>query len=262
MTKERFDELMKNGTMEEIRSAVESLVVSQNELLHAEKLTEAHAIDGTVEDLVNRYTNLARANCFEELLASEDPMKAAILQLVYQTIRIKESADKDTKIITREVVDVDKDIDLLALYKKSKGGIGADKLWIHKLQKLNYLLAVSVGQAIGDPKWATENLKAISDSFVMSDIAREFSYGKKPTSNTQILKTLTTIVQAMIGEEFSPTSHDREFMREAYTRKDRKAKAVQLPNHRTFCLLLRDVCNNCLTKSGYEANSKAIKTKK
>lgn len=261
MTKERFDELMAKGTMPEIKATVEELVRQQNELLADEKISEAHAMNETVDQLVNRYTNLARSECFKELLASENPMHAAVLKLTYQSIRVKETEDKETGVITRTVIDVDKDIDLLALNKQSKDGIGADKGWFHKIQKLNYLLAVAVGQSIGDPKWDTQNLPKISDSFVMTDIARGLSFGKTPTSNTQILKTLTNIVQAMIGEEFKPTSHDVAFLRECYSRKDRTAKTVQLPNHKSFCLMMRDVCNNCMTKSGYAANSKAVKTK-
>ena len=259
MTKERFDELMNKGSMEEIKVAVEELVKEQNGLFTEEKVAEAYKLNSTIEDLVNRYTNLARTSCFNALLATEDPMKAAVLQLVYQSIRVKETEDKETGVITRDVIDVDKDIDLLALNKKAKDGIGADKLWYHKLQKLNYLLAVSVGQSIGDPRWETKNLTKISDSFVMSDIAKGLEFGKTPTSNTQMLKTLTGIVQSMIGEEYKPTSHDVAFLRECYSRKDRKAKSVQMPNHRTFCLLMRDVCNNCITKTGYEGNSKAVK---
>lgn len=247
--------------MEEIRAAVNEVLQQQNALFGDDKITEAHAMNETVDNLVNRYTNLARSECFKELLKADDPMKAAVEKLTYKSIRVRETEDKETKDIHRDIVDVDKDIDLLALNKQSKDGIGADKLWLHKLQKMNYLLAISVGQSIGDSKWSPENLKNISDSFVMTDIARGFQFGKNPCSNTQLLKTLTTIVQSMIGEDYKPTSHDVAFMREAYSRRDRKAKTVQLPNHKTFCLILRDVCNNCITKTGYDGNSKSVKNK-
>ena len=259
---ERVAYLLKDGTLQEIADAVDTIVKAQNEWLLDNDFTSSGKWNDTVDQLCGRYTNIQRGICFDACIATGNPMIEACKVLTFESIRVKESKDSETKLTKREVQNVDKDIDLLALHKYVKDGIGADKDWVYKLQKLNYLLAGKVGQAIGDPKWSGENLKAVSDSFVMHDIARAFDMGKNPTSNTQMLKTLTTIVQAMIGEEYKPTSHDVAWLCEAYSRKDRKAKTVQLPNHKTFALLLRDVCNNAITRTGYTADSKACKKQK
>lgn len=264
---EEIERLLTKGTLEELRANVELIAQVQTEWLLDNDVASVVKWDEHADKLCSRYNRLKRDECFNACLATADPMVTACTVMVYQGIKLKENkGNSEGEGVKRVVIELDRDIDLLKLHEHAKSktgtGIGHDKQWLHKVQKLNYLLAIKVGQAIGDKKWAPENIEKISASFTMSDIAKSFNMGKNPVSNTQMLKTLTTIVQSMIGEGYKPKSHDVNWLSEAYSRKDRRARAVQLPNHKTFALMLRDVCNNCITDAGYEANSRACKKEK
>lgn len=272
ITKESAKNTVANGSKDEIMSVVTSIVTFQNTALSTNRNQEAAEWNDIAEQLVNRFTNLAREECFNMCIGTEDPMYTAVNELTFGSIRIVEKKDKTTEITTREVKEVEKDIDLLALKEHAdKAGVtmGADPKWVAYMQKMNYLLAIRVGQSLGDPKWADSNLRNISSGFQMCAIARELELYKlnkteraNPLSNGSLLKELTVVVKAMLGDKYSPINHDVAFLRETYARKDRGARKVQLPAHRTFALLMRDICNNCITKQGYVAESKCVKKDK
>ena len=61
------------------------------------------------------------------------------------------------------------------------GGIGADKEWAYKVEKLNFLLTAQKAKDLGiDPK-------EVNDSFAMADISKQIDMGKNPTSKTNLL---------------------------------------------------------------------------
>ncbi len=94
----------------------------------------------------------------------------------------------------------------------------------------------------------------------MSEIAREFDMGKNPTSKTNLLKTLQTVITAMLGEQYKATSHDVDFLMSVYSKKNRgKALTVTCANHRYFRNYLAEVCHRIATGKTYELD---FKTKK
>ena len=89
---------------------------------------------------------------------------------------------------------------------------------------MNFLLTAQKAVDLGiDPK-------AVNDSYAMSEIAREFDMGKNPTSKTNLLKTLQTVITAMLGEQYKATSHDVNFLMSVYSKKNRKALTVTCAN--------------------------------
>lgn len=260
VTDERLEYLKTKGNMAEVKELLEEIVKAQNAWLREEMFKESNEWNVHCDALVNRYTNQARNKAFDECKSAEDPMIHAMWLSTFDTLRVKETADPKTKEITRSIEDITKDIDLIALNKYVEGGIGANKNWEHYLQKLNFLLAIKVGEKIDDPKWSDKDkLKEISSSFAMSEIARDFEMGKNPVSNTQMLKTLTSMVQYMVGDSYKATSHDVAWLEQGYARKDRKRRTLQLPNHKTFTMLMSNVCEHIVTGRPYEADSKCVK---
>ena len=86
----------------------------------------------------------------------------------------------------------------------------------------------------------------------MSEIAREFDMGKNPVSKTNLLKTLQTVITAMLGEQYKATSHDVNFLMSVYSKKNRKALTVTCSNHRYFRNYLAEVCHRIVTGKSYE----------
>ena len=104
-----------------------------------------------------------------------------------------------------------------------------------------------------------DRLKEIHDSYAMSEIAKQIDMGKTPTSKTNILKTLQTIITAMLGDEVKATSHDVNYLMSVYSRKNRKALTVTCANHKYFRGYLAEICNHIVTGNPYDVDFKKAK---
>lgn len=240
----------------ELRAGAESMVSSYNEAMQTSKLDEANKIDAELTEVINEYTSIVRTMCFEDCRDSEDPMLTAVKTLSFVTIAVKDEKKEDEKIPVRSIIDREKQIDLYKLHKFVDGGIGADKNWVYQAEKLNFLFTVQRATDLGVP---AERLKEINDSYAMSTIAKEFDMGKNPVSKTNILKTMQSLVTAMLGEGYKATSHDVNFILSVYARKNRKALTVSCANHKYFRNYMAEVCHRIVTGKTYDVEFKADK---
>lgn len=236
----------------ELREKAENLTTQYNEAIQSGKYDVAAKLNEEIEQAVNEHTSIARDECFAECMATEDPMMAAIKKLSFMTIRVVDKKVGDEKIPVREVVEAEKPIDLLKLHKAA-GGIGKDKEWFARIEKLNFLLTAQKAVDLGiDPK-------LVNDSYAMGDIARAIDMGKTPTSKTNILKTIQSIVTAMIGEEYKATSHDVNFLMSVYSRKNRAALTVTCANHKYMRQYMAEICHRIVTGKSYNLDFKKAK---
>lgn len=257
-------------TMPELRAKAEALALVYNEHVQSgnfvprmehptsekdkdgKTINEVVLVDDVMQITVNEYTNIAREQAFETLMAAEDPMLAAILMLEYPTIRIVDKKDEN-KTPIRTIEDSTKYVDLLKLHKKVNGGIGKDKNWHLMIEKLNLLMTAQKAIDLG------VNPKSVNDSYAMSDIAKAIDLGKNPTSKTKILETVQTIVTAMIGENFKAKSHDVNFLFSVYSKKSRKALTVSCANHKYMRQYMMEICHRIATDGSYALDYKKIK---
>lgn len=224
-----------------------TLCQSLNEARQENKPTDEVAkIFTNLGEKVNEYTNAARTLAFEDCKATENPMLKAVTDLTYKTIAARDvqKDDGDKFPICEIDEDVVRPIDLLKLHQYCDG-VGADQNWPHIAQKMNFLLTAQKAVDLGiDPK-------EVNDSYEMSNIARGFDMGKNPTSKTNLLKTLQTVVFAMLGEGYKAKSHDVNFLMSVYARKSRKALTVSCANQRNFCRYLAEICHRIVTDGSY-----------
>lgn len=238
--------------MAQLRNEVEESCKSYNDVLQNGKLEDARKVDAEMTEKINEYTSIARDMCFAECRETGDPMLAAVKRLSYMTIGVKDSQTGEDKIPVREVINKEKQIDLLRL-DKFCGGIGADKNWAHIAMKMNFLLTAQKCVDLGiDPK-------SINDSYAMSEIARGFNMGKNPTSKTNMLKTLQTVVSAMLGDGYKATSHDVNFLLSVFSKKNRAALTVTCANHRYMRGYLAEICHRIVTGASYNVDYKKSK---
>lgn len=215
-----------------------------------------------MEAAVNNHTYVARNECFEALREAEDPMIEAIRLLEYSTIRITDKkistelpTGETVKIPVTSIDDTNKYIDLKKLqeyiHKKDGGFIGQDSNWNHMIEKLNFLMTARVCKEIKtDPN-------ELNTSYAMSDIAKQLDIGQNVTSNTNLLKSLQKVVNAMIGEEYHALSHDVNFLNRVYSRKSRKALSVVCANHRYMTQYIMEICHRIVMgEVGYSTEFK------
>lgn len=241
-------------TKAELREKAETLVKDYNDAIQSGKYEKAAKLNDEIEQTVNEYTSIAREECFAALKATKDPMLEAVKVLIYPTIRAKDSKVGNEKIPVRSIEDIEKPIDLLKLHKYVGGdGIGADKNWAYKVEKLNFLMTAQKAVDLGiDPK-------SVNDSYAMSDISKSIDLGKTPCSKTNILKTVQAIVTAMVGEEYKATSHDVNFLMSVYSRKNRAALTVTCANHKYMRQYMAEICHRIVLGKSYALDYKKIK---
>lgn len=240
----------KEAKLKELRATVEEKVKAYNEAMQDGKFDDVQKLDTETTDSVNEYTSIVRDMCFEDCAASEDPMMAAVTALSFMTIGVKDTKKGDEKLPVREVIEKERQIDLLKLHKFVDGGIGHNKEWAYMIEKFNLLMTCQKAKDLGiDPK-------DINDSYAMSEVAKGYDLGKNPASKTNLLKTLTAIVQAMVGEEYKPVSHDVNFLLSVYSRKSRKALTVTCANHKYMRGYIMEICHRIVTGKTYEVDYK------
>lgn len=236
----------------ELRAKAEKLCKSYNEAVQTANFSESAKLDEQITNTVNEYTSVARDGAFEHCKNTGDPMLEAVKVLSFSSIAVKDEKTEDDKIPVRGVIDREKPIDLLKL-NKFCGGIGATKEWAATIQKFNLLLTCQKAVDLGISP------KAINDSYAMSDLARQIDLGKTPTSKTNILKTLQTVVTAMLGDGYKATSHDVNYLLSIYSKKNRKALSVTCANHTYLTRYMAEVCHRIVTGESYEVVYKAKK---
>lgn len=243
----------KEAKLKELKATVEEKVKAYNEAMQDGKFDEVSKLDTEITDTVNEYTSIVRDMCFEDCAASDDPMMAAVTALSFMTIGVKDTKKGDEKLPVREVIEKERQIDLLKLHKFVDGGIGHNKEWAYMIEKFNLLMTCQKAKDLGiDPA-------AINDSYAMSEIAKGYDLGKNPASKTNLLKTLTAIVQAMVGEEYKPVSHDVNFLLSVYSRKSRKALTVTCANHKYMRGYVMEICHRIVTGKTYEVDYKKVR---
>lgn len=239
--------------LDELKKSAEEKAIAYNDAMGEEKVADALKVQSEIDNIIGEYTGTSKQICFEDCRNSGDPMMTAVKRLTFTTIRAVYKAPEGELIEKCSIENVEKPISLEALHKYCDG-IGNDKKWIYYAQKLNFLLTVQKAKDLGiDPK-------SINDSYAVAEIARDLDMGKTPTSKTNMLRTLQTVVTAMVGEEFKATSHDVNFLLSVWAKKsNKKALTVQAARHRSMYGFLMEICHRIVLSKAYEIEVKEVK---
>ncbi len=239
----------------ELKAHAEDLVTAYNECYQDAKFDTAQKLNSKLEETVNKYTSIAREEVFNQCKAAEDPMLEAVKVLVYKTIRVKVSKVGESKIPVSSIEEAEKYIDLLKLNKAVNGGIGHDKKWLYMIEKLNMHLTIQTAKELG-----VKNVGDINKSFAMQEASKQIALGKNPCSNTSMLKTLQSIVTAMLGDGHKAVSWDVKFIHKAYCKKGKKALTIVCANNKQLTQYIAEVCHRIVTGELYSVEYKKIKS--
>lgn len=209
-----------------------------------------------IDKAVSEYKATAKFLAYDHCAKSENPMIAAVTMLRFEVISKKDEKVDGIPVPVRTIVTKEVDIDLKDMHKSISGGIGANKNWSDLSEQINKCMCAKRAQDIGV---TPERLKEIDDSFAMSKIAAEIKLGKTPCSNTQMLKTLQGVADAMLGEGYKVASHDVNRIWGLYSKKSKKALSEKGSNNRQFRTLLAEMCHHIVTGEPYDIEFKAKK---
>ena len=218
------------------------------------KITESKEI---LDALVAKHNKAAMNEAFAILRANENPMLAAIERLEIYTTKVVANKNKDTDIITYDLdPKAQTFIDLLAFENFCRGKqIAHDPAWKHKIEKFNYLCALRIAKELG------LSVEDVKKKYHIDDKAMEQDMGKTPTSNTQMLAQLQTIVDSIIYLDnpnnpghnvYKATSHDVRFLVGTLTKAGQKKHQLVFSQNGTVRNIITRIINRIVTDGSYE----------
>lgn len=226
----------------------------------SETSAEAKWFNELLDQTVNYYTSESRLQCYRDAAASADPMKYACLKYTFNSIRVKETRDKDTRQTVREIAACTKNIDLLDLHQWVKEhvnarGIGADPEWTKAAAGLNASMARAKSVRVGDTNTASRLLDPT---------------GYKKANGIDLEYALTdadwdlfvSVIRKMIGDEFTPIEEDWNTVNDTFlSRNKRKKNTVKAMNNVSYTEALKDVCNRILENGHYTLETNILANK-
>ena len=241
-----------NEKKNEILSAISAL----NKLLVNNESKKAD-IDKALENIqseIKAYNAERTRLTFVGLAQTDEPVKNAIIQLNFDIIKLKTNKDKDTDKVSYELVNAKKQIELLEFSKYLGKASFADENWKYKVEKFNQLITF---KAVKD---LNGDMNTIAKSFYISKLAESVDLGKTPTSNTQVLKQLQTVVDAIIHEnksenddtnKFKVLSHDVAYIVKLMCKRADSGKIV-MPKVSSMHTLVMDVLHRIVCDLDYK----------
>lgn len=230
---------------------LEALKEKYNENLNAEhpSLEVQLKLDDQFREVEADYLHVQKMLIFKDCEKSDKPMRSAILKHNFMTKRhkIELEGEKDNKIRVCRIVDAPRSLDLLEFDTYMAGNdhrASANKDWANMIAKLAYLMTVDTAKSLG------VNPKSIYDCYAIEEIARKIELGETPTSNTQMLKTLQSIIDAIIYEEnpetnansYKASSHDVKYLKALFTKKGKKELSVACAKPAYMRYIVTDIC--------------------
>ena len=247
---------IKSSDPNEIRTIAEQLCAEINTFILTKEAAKVPAAVENAEDVCKYYNKVNRLRLYQAAGTGANAMVYLVKAGYYPVLKLKQ--DKDTKLYSIE--DDTRDIDLTDAYSNIEP-LGADPVWIGTAQKLNSYLTVEAARRV--------NAEIDMTNYHLSRIAKAIELGETPTSNTNMLHTLQTIITQMLGESdeehnYKATSHDVNYLLDVYATRDKKIRgAVKCPSHKEFITSLADVCYRIVTgRKGYAITSKNFKKPK
>lgn len=247
---------MGTKTLSELLIEAENQKKTLNEAVLSDKFSEIGKAKEAMDKAVKDYNDLAIISDFITLRSMASPMKSAIEQLNIATISSKENRSKDSEIITYSLEPAVRQIDLVAFdefCQREKMEIAHDRLWHHNVDKFCLLVTYKVFKDLGN------DTKKLEETYSISKVAKDIDMGKTPTSNTQILKQLQTIVDTIIFETedgsdkniYKVTTHDANYIIATMTKRG-KSGTVVTPRPQTMHTLIMDVLHRIITNTDYK----------
>lgn len=250
-------------TKESLEAELRALVAKYNKSAKYAEFKTMKELDKSIEDKLSEYNAQCETDCFKELAAAENPMVAAATMLSYQTLKVRDVSLEDGGS-ERRVEPAYRAIDPMRLHKSIEGGIGADKLWWSRVERLNTLLTAATAVELGAKNNGVElDVAKVKETAMMRDESKKLSMhmDKNPKSDKLLLNDLQETIDAMLGTGYTATPYMVAFVRKAHERKARKALTLTSATHKAMRIIMMDLCHQAITKAAFELEFKVAKQK-
>lgn len=247
------------STMQQELENAKALCAQYNDAFQKSDFKTAGKLEEDLKESIKTYNTSARAVFAYDALASDNPLLYIVNHLRYDTIKTKQTKVGDDKIPVLEIVTVQTRFDITSFNRKVWAEIGADPSAFFKLESLCYCCTHDVASGIGFT--AERFKKEIGEFFKISDDGRQI---KLAVSNTKLSKALTTVIGAMLGEEFGKKviGADVRFFKEAFSAYDWKKSVIKASSLKQVGFIITDICHRIATNGAYDLQTKMVKAPK
>lgn len=214
-------------------------------------------IDEELKTLKKDYNAISKKLTFEQLGAD---MLEAIKLNRYPVARWKDVGESGSTVKTRVREDGDEQFDLYDFDVHHGQLASHDKKWVRMAENFNMLCCMKAASDIG-----MKDVSKISDDYFMSKMAAQAKLSEQdasvanPISNTQMLKWLQQVVDAIVYEEkdgknaYKVLTYDVNWLERVYGQKDKRNKlTMKVAKHKDFRLILSDVLHRIVTGTSYK----------
>ena len=236
-------------TMQEIKTALESKALDFNAAALADDYAKQAKINKDMEPLITAYAKKSK----EAFLESKTSLADAIKAPTYRILKIKDTTDSESGLTTRSIDFADKTIQLNDLCVKFPDSFRF-KNWKAYVEQLNLRLCLLTATKLELPK---QQIAEIEEKFRMTNGGKSIDLEGTPTSNTQLLKQLRTVINGIMGEEditSKVTSHDVEYLKMVYTSKGRALRSVKTMNSAKLADAILNIMNRVMTGATYSVD--------
>ena len=231
--------------MDKLYAEISTLVKEYNDSAEFAEFKRMKKLDEEMKTKVSEYTAYAEAKCFAELKQADNIMVAAAKKMVFDTIAVKDDPNDDGST-TRVIATASKPIDPLRLHRKVDGGIGHDKNWWNKVERLNMLFTCEAAKKLGiDPKTVRDNI-AMSESSLKVALANE-----KGATDKAMKDDIQEVVTAMLGEGYTVPDEALNYLRMAHTKAGREAMSVVCSQHKGMRNYMLSICHAAITGDSF-----------
>lgn len=245
--------------MEEFITKIEGLIAQYNEEFRKEgaKVEDLDKIEAELKEECAKARTAKTNEIYNKLAKEEDPMLEAIRMLSFSVPSYKETKvegvktglERADRVVTINPVDF---TDYLCKYQKGpKGGMS----WVYKTEKLGSLLAY---RALKDLGGSAKALKELTDNYYIREAARREDLGETPDSNSQLVKLMQTIIDAMVfvpdekgKNQVKARSCDANFLIRVYTSAGREVGTVKVLKGARIAQYIFNCCHMIVTGKPY-----------
>ncbi len=257
----------------EVLVKIENEVERFNQSFTLDNAEEGKAIRAEVsliiEELESDYNKIVRNEAYQEFMQDENPLIKAIMTLNIPRLKVRTLVNDDGVVTGMDTHDNDgnlnivyKIVDLVDFDKYAGYTLGAEKGWQYKVEKFNQLMCLKVALELGLTKAKTDK---IAKTFYLSKVAEKIEMGETPTSNTQALKDLQSVIDSIIYEDnngknkYKATSHDIAYIDHLIAKRGKSLLTVSVVNSKLTRELITGVLYRLLTNGKYDIDYKKKK---
>lgn len=241
---------------------LKTLVASYNDCADFNEYQRMKKLDEKMQEVLAKYVSLCEGESFSELRGAENPMVEAATRLYFDTVKLRDMKQDDGST-RRVVVETRKPIDPLRLHKAINGGIGADKLWWSRVERLNTLLIAAAAEKLNAISTDGKKIDVtkIMDTAAMREESKKLKLHSDGDPNNIELFTndVQETVDAMLGKGYTVTPNMVDFLRRAHEKTGKDMMTLTCTTHKTMRQCMMAVCHSAITGEDFVLDYKKVK---